>query len=87
MMKKQSDYVYSVWFAFSAKGSVFHKFHSFLNYDQAIWCVHENVFWESFHRGCIYYKGVRIYDIRLFADPYIGGMSDGKYSRPSQKEG
>jgi len=86
-LKKQPKDVYSVWFAFSANGSVFNKFRSYLNYDQAKRCVHENVFWESFHRGCIQYKGIRIYDLRLFADPYIGGISSGKYSRPSQKEG
>lgn len=86
-MKKQRDDIYSVWFAFSAKGSVFHKHHSFISYYDAKRCVHMNVSWESFHRGCIQYKGVRIYDLRLFEDPYIGGMSSGKHSRPSKKEG
>ena len=86
-MKKQRNDLYSVWFALSAKGSVFHKFHSYLNYEQAKWCVHKNVFWESFHRGCIQYKGVRLYDLRIFSDPYLGGMSSGKHSRSSQKEG
>lgn len=84
-MKKNDD-LFVVSCAFAPTCSRFHKVRSFLSYQAAVACVHANVYWKSFHRGIITKNHVKLYDLRIFADPYIGGLNNGD-KRQSNKKG